>query len=135
MTVEREAEIAASGLTPLEYFLKILRDPDRQDKERFAAAVAAAPYCHPKLASTEHSGKVDAGGVTIVRLTDLVDSAAAPVDPQAVPAPARRRNDALSAASVVVTAGFEIGFPSSAGGISDRSSLAEWEHLPTPIVR
>ena len=88
VTVEREAEIAAAGLTPLEYFLKILRDPSRQDKERFAAAVAAAPYCHPKLASTEHLGKVDAGRVTIVRLTDLVDSDAganAHVDPQAPP--------------------------------------------------
>ena len=90
VSVEREAEIASSGLTPLEYFLKILRDKGRQDKERFAAAVAAAPYCHPKLASTEHSGKVDAGGVTIVRLTDLVDSAPgdnAAADPEALPAP------------------------------------------------
>ena len=76
VTVEREAEIASSGLTPLEHFLEILRDNGRQDKERFAAAVAAAPYCHPKLAPSEHLGRVDTGGVTIVRLTDLVDSAA-----------------------------------------------------------
>lgn len=76
MTLKREAEIASSGLTLLEYFLKILRDTGQLDKDRFAAAVAAAPYCHPKLSPTEPAREHDNGGVTIVRLTDLVDSAA-----------------------------------------------------------
>ena len=52
----REAEIAASGLTPLEYLLSIMRG-DGKPLERLEAARAAAPYVHPKLASVELSGK------------------------------------------------------------------------------
>lgn len=50
-TVERQAAVAASGLTPLDYMLSILRDGDAKPSERFAAANAAAPYCHAKLQS------------------------------------------------------------------------------------
>ncbi len=43
--------IAASGLTPLEYMLGVLRDP-RVDKERRdRMAGQAAPYVHPRLTS------------------------------------------------------------------------------------
>ena len=47
-TAAREAEIAASGMTPLDYMLSVLRDEDASIKERMWAAVAAAPYCHAK---------------------------------------------------------------------------------------
>lgn len=56
---KKTQEIAAAaikdGVTPLEYLLGVLRNGENE-KDRFAAAVAAAPYVHPKLASVEHSG-------------------------------------------------------------------------------
>ncbi len=55
----REAEIKASGLTPLDYMLTILRDETKEDKDRMWAAEKAAPYVHPKLANVEHSGGID----------------------------------------------------------------------------
>lgn len=71
----RAAEIAASGLTPMEYFMGILRgDPpqlpadapesDRAlilrvwEENRFSAAKELMAYCHPRLASIE--AKIDA---------------------------------------------------------------------------
>ncbi len=48
-TARREAEIAASGLTPLEYMLQVLRDEDSKDEDRKWAATTAAPYVHPRL--------------------------------------------------------------------------------------
>ncbi len=59
-TAERQAEVAASGLTPLEYMLQIMRDEERLPDVRLDAAKAAAPYVHPKLAAVEmnHSGEV-----------------------------------------------------------------------------
>ncbi len=48
VTVKRAAEIAASGKTPLDFMLSVLRDEDASIKERMWAAVAAAPYCHAK---------------------------------------------------------------------------------------
>lgn len=47
--LEREAKIAASGLTPLAFMLRILRDEDADPEDRKWAAQAAAPYVHPRL--------------------------------------------------------------------------------------
>ena len=52
VTVEREAEIAAAGLTPLEYFLKILRDTNKLHSERASPPRSrllhiATPSCRP----------------------------------------------------------------------------------------
>lgn len=46
-------KIIASGLTPLEYMLGILRNSSSTKEERFAAAKEAAPYVHAKLSSIE----------------------------------------------------------------------------------
>jgi hypothetical protein len=54
---ERQAAIAASGLTPLDYMLFVLRNESADPHERMEAAKSAAPYVHPKLASIEHGGK------------------------------------------------------------------------------
>jgi hypothetical protein len=54
-TAAREAEIKQSGLTPLEFMLKVMRDEDASRKERMRAAADAAPYVHPKLSSIEGS--------------------------------------------------------------------------------
>lgn len=55
-TAERQAEIQASGITPLDYMLTILRDEDKSVEERMEAAKSAAPFVHPKLAAVELSG-------------------------------------------------------------------------------
>ncbi len=53
---EREAEIAASGLTRLDYMLKVLNDPDSSYEDKQWAAEHAAPHCHPRLYSVDISG-------------------------------------------------------------------------------
>lgn len=55
-SIERQAEIAASGVTPLEFMLNRMRDEGVPLADRFEAAKAAAPYVHPRLAAVEHSG-------------------------------------------------------------------------------
>jgi hypothetical protein len=50
-TAEREAKIAASGLTPLDYMLSVLRDENQPPERRDEMAKAAAPYVHPKLSA------------------------------------------------------------------------------------
>lgn len=55
-SAERQAEIAASGVTPLEYMLTVLRDETKSIEARMDAAKAAAPFVHPKLAAVELSG-------------------------------------------------------------------------------
>jgi len=54
---EREA-IAASGLTPLEYMLSLMRDEEADEAKRLDAAKAAAPYVHARLSAVEHSGEL-----------------------------------------------------------------------------
>lgn len=55
-TAMRVKEIAASGVTPLDYMLKVMRDPKTEWDRRDKMAAAVAPYVHPKLANVEHSG-------------------------------------------------------------------------------
>ena len=55
----RETAIAASGLTPLEYILGIMRDEAQQVAVRLDMAKAAAPYVHPRLAAVAHTGESD----------------------------------------------------------------------------
>lgn len=70
-SIARQAEVAASGITPLDYLLQIMRDETAERDERRDAAKAAAPYVHPKLAAVEHTGK-DGGAlqVLITRFSD-----------------------------------------------------------------
>jgi hypothetical protein len=49
---KRFMEAAAKyKILPLDYMLKVLNDEGQEHKERFAAAVAAAPFIHPRLAA------------------------------------------------------------------------------------
>jgi hypothetical protein len=76
-TVARQAEIAKSGLTPLDFMLKVMRNAKNSLEVRLEAAKSAAPYVHPKLASIDHTGKVDGTlTVQIVRFSDDNGSAA-----------------------------------------------------------
>lgn len=54
-TVEAQAQVAATGQTPLEYLLGVMRG-DGDDRMRLAAAQAAAPYVHAKLSAVELTG-------------------------------------------------------------------------------
>lgn len=45
----KAAAIAASGLTPLDYMLQVMRDPLADPARRDDMAKASAPYCHAKL--------------------------------------------------------------------------------------
>jgi hypothetical protein len=58
-SAERQAEVAASGITPLEYMLRLMRDEGAEEVRRLDAAKAAAPYVHPRLTAIEHSGGVE----------------------------------------------------------------------------
>jgi hypothetical protein len=65
-TLELQEAVATSGITPLEFMLKRMREPcppgydlARQaahEERQFAAAVAAAPYVHAKLSAVQVSG-------------------------------------------------------------------------------
>jgi len=61
-TAAKAAAIAATGLTPLDYMLTVMRDEKTDPVRRDDAAKAAAPYIHPKLTSIDH--KVD-GELTV----------------------------------------------------------------------
>jgi hypothetical protein len=47
---------AAAGESPLEYLLRVMRDPSVDDDVRRASAIAAAPFVHPRLAATTVKG-------------------------------------------------------------------------------
>lgn len=51
-----EVLVAASGETPLQHMLGVMRDPKVAADVRLDAAKAAAPYVHPKLQSIVHEG-------------------------------------------------------------------------------
>lgn len=70
VTARREREIAASGTTPLEHMLKVMRDDKASDERRDEMAKAAAPYVHPKLASMQHTG-ANGGPVQIADISRL----------------------------------------------------------------
>ena len=48
-TAAKAAAIAASGLTPLDFLLDLMRNEDAELGPRLDAAKAAAQYVHPKL--------------------------------------------------------------------------------------
>ncbi|MCJ8520754.1 putative phage terminase large subunit-like protein [Pseudorhizobium tarimense] len=49
--------MAATGDTPLDYMLKVMRDNKADPGRRDDMAKAAARYVHPKLASLQHTGR------------------------------------------------------------------------------
>ena len=61
-SVERAAEIAATGETPLDYMLRVMRDPTVDHDRRDRNAAQAAPYVHAKLAQIDSNAKVNLDG-------------------------------------------------------------------------
>jgi hypothetical protein len=68
-TIARQQAVAASGETPLEYMLRVMRDPSSDDQRRDQMARAAAPYVHSKLTAIEHTGK-DGGPIETADVSD-----------------------------------------------------------------
>jgi hypothetical protein len=58
-------EAAATGELPLAYMLRIMRDPSQPIGRRDEMAKAAAPFCHSRLSSVEHSGEISR--TTVIR--------------------------------------------------------------------
>jgi hypothetical protein len=56
-TMVRERELAASGEIPLDYMLRVMRDPEQPPARRDEMAKAAAPYVHPRLQATTLAGE------------------------------------------------------------------------------
>ncbi|MEO7937368.1 MAG: hypothetical protein ABIR55_01995 [Burkholderiaceae bacterium] len=72
-TQEQRDAIAASGLTPLDYMLAVMRNTDADEGKRLDAAKAAAPYVHARLTSVELAGP-DGGDIpTSLRVTLVGD--------------------------------------------------------------
>ena len=46
------------GELPLDYMLKIMRDPEQPAPRRDEMAKAAAPFLHAKLQAIQHSGEI-----------------------------------------------------------------------------
>ena len=69
---KRQKDVAASGLTPLDYMLSVLRDTKADKDKRMDAAKAAAPYVHPRLATATLQGP-RGGPIQTVDLTKLSD--------------------------------------------------------------
>lgn len=66
----KAAEIAASGLTPLDFMLSVLRNESSGHEVRMDAAKAAAPYVHARLAAVEH----EAGDGLRSMIADIIAS-------------------------------------------------------------
>lgn len=70
-SIARQKQVAATGITPLDYMLTVMRNPKAEKSRRDEMAKAAAPYVHPKLAAKTISGPN--GGPIKVDLTKLSD--------------------------------------------------------------
>ena len=57
---EMQIEAASNGILPLDFLLGLMRDPAQNAATRLTAAISAAPYVHPKLATTTLKGDADA---------------------------------------------------------------------------
>ena len=49
---------AAGKPMPLDYLLDVMNDPEQGLRERLSAAIAAAPYVHPRLASVHVNAEI-----------------------------------------------------------------------------
>jgi hypothetical protein len=52
-----QVEIAASGEVPLDYMLRVMRDPGADPVRRDRMAIAAAPFCHVRLSDRQPGKK------------------------------------------------------------------------------
>lgn len=70
-TKERQERIAASGITPLDYMLQVMRDGKADKARRDDMAKAAAPYVHPKFSTVTPPNPNNPNGYAdLSKLTD-----------------------------------------------------------------
>lgn len=69
-TQKRTAEIEASGLTPLDYMLSLLRDESTPVDRRDWAAEKAAPYIHARLSAIEAKHDVSDALADLLKAVD-----------------------------------------------------------------
>ena len=81
-TAAKAAEVEASGLTPLDYMLSILRDEGAEQAHRLDAAKAAAPYVHPRLSTVDVGNKDEKPFEQVIRWAQS--------DSEATPDPSKR---------------------------------------------
>jgi len=55
-TIARQMQVAAGGITPLDYILSVMRDETADQTLRLRAADSAAMYVHPRLTTTVLKG-------------------------------------------------------------------------------
>ena len=66
-TRELADKVIASGMTPLEFMLSVMRDEGAERAERLDMAKAAAPYIHPRLSNVEATTNSSVETVSEVR--------------------------------------------------------------------
>ncbi len=54
-----EADIQPGQMKPLDYLLMVINDPNADSDRKDRLAIAAAPYCHPRLTEPVKIGKKD----------------------------------------------------------------------------
>lgn len=65
-TLEQIEAVKASGITPLDYLLSVMRNETKDEAIRIDAAKAAAPYVHAKLANVDMTvGNPDGSNITV----------------------------------------------------------------------
>lgn len=82
-TQELVNAVIETGITPLDYLLKVMRDAKADLLVRLDAAKAAAPYVHPKLSSIEIAGNLthyDASKLTDSELATIATASSARAD-------------------------------------------------------
>src|SRR6516225_4786757 len=79
LAANAEAAVAgAGGELPLDYMIRVMRDPTTEPHRRDAMAKAAAPYLHPQLAAIHHR-HTNADGTPIAPTINLTISPPAAV--------------------------------------------------------
>jgi hypothetical protein len=61
-TAEVIAKAAEGGEMPLDYMLRVMRDPQTDVVRKDDMAKSAAPYCHSKLAQTDVNANLNVDG-------------------------------------------------------------------------
>lgn len=65
-TAELQDAVAATGETPLDFLLRMMRDEDQEEAKRIDCAKAAAPYVHARLNAIDLNGQVDASFTVVI---------------------------------------------------------------------
>jgi hypothetical protein len=69
VTAQARKQALESGISPLDYMLKVMRNAKAETKRRDDMAKAAAPYLHSHLSSTNVNAKVNVSRGSVARIT------------------------------------------------------------------